>query len=451
MSKKHQDEIYEANAVNEKQTDISPEPVYSPDPARAERIRWWQKARFGALIIAGPGDIYEWGSGGHHIAWGKPWKVIEDRIRELSYSDYNPKRIARQIKDAGFKYVVCTVKHHEGFCYWDTATTDFKITNTPYGEDMVRQLCEALRAEGLPVGIYLSAWDWSRREYRGVPKEASNLLEQKWGVTTEEGNALWPKFLDFYYAQVEELLTNYGRIDVFWLDGGGRGPGIHDPNWDPKRMWDLVRRLQPQCLLNDRWAGGKNSDFFTYENRVAGTDPGVPWETCHSSHRGGWFYRSWPYYTTKELIAMLIESVAKNGNLLLGMSLDPWGKFPDDAVEQMSEIGQWLKVNGESIYGCRGTPHQCGPYGWITRKDGHIYLHVLPDQHKVSQPLQVMGLATVDVRSVKLLGTGQELDFAPQERDLMVYFPAGFTADPLVTVVDLKVMEPYHWDYYILP
>lgn len=407
------------------------------DAGYPERMAWWKDARFGMFLCWSPAAQNGLGDDGWNIAWNRiSWDDYDKMARKFQPKAFEPAKIAKQIKACGVKYVVFTTKHHAGFSMWDSKQTEFNIVEY-HGKDILKPLCDALRAEGLRVGLYFSAWDWNRKEYRGVPKDAKDLNRQRGGVSVEEGNTLWPKFLDFYLAQAKELLTGYGKIDVLWIDGWKK----HGPDrWASRRLWDLVRAKQPQCILNDRWADLERADFITAENHVPGTDLGRPWETCYRAN-GGWFYTKTPYRPARDHVRMLVMCVSRNGNLLLNFPLNEQGAFDADAVTRMKEVGGWLKANGASVYGCGAASLRATPWGSATYKAGHLYLHVYSENHDPDQPIIIEGL-TSNVLSAKVLSTGASVAMSQTAGDAVLTLPTGTKIDPVGTVIDVAVGEP---------
>jgi len=278
---------------------------------------------------------------------------------------YNPREWARMAKNAGMKYAVITSKHHEGFCLFDSKYTDYKATNTPYGKDLIKEWVEAFRAEGLKVGFYYSLIDWHHPDYAidsRHPQSARTDAE----YDRLNKNRDMDRYRKYLKNQVRELLTNYGKIDIIWLDYSFPGKHGKDRNdWDSIGLLKMVRKLQPGIIVNDRLDlkdldGG--FDFVTPEQYKVSKWPEingkrVPWETCQT------FSGSWGYYrdeytwkSTRQLLILLIESVSKGGNLLLNVGPTARGTFDYRAQQKLAEMGEWMKYNSPSIYGCTEAP-----------------------------------------------------------------------------------------------
>ncbi len=405
-------------------------------PASPDRSKWWREARFGMFLCWGPCAQLKTGWGGWDLVKGVDWKTYDAQAKTFRPTQYDPAKIARLVRQMGARYVVFTAKHHGGFSMWDTKQTDYNVMNTPCGKDVLKMQCDALRAEGIRVGVYFSKIDWHRFEFAGVPRDAPDLAKRIWGKTAEMGNPHWPKFLDYYFAQIEELLKSYGKVDVFWLDGWRR----HEKMWAPERFLKIVRASQPEMLLNDRWGDPARADFLTPESRIPQKDYGRPWESCITSN-GSWYYKPGGYRSRRALVRTLIECVAKNGNLLLNFALNGQGTFDQDALERMKGIGEWMAGNGESIYGCGRSPLRSAPWGRATARKGHMYLHLFAERCDPAGPLLIEGVES-KVLSAKVLATGQAVAVARRQADLVLTLPKEFKVDPVASVIDLSVEEP---------
>ncbi len=341
-------------------------PVETPEQ-KAERMKWWTDARFGMFIHWG---LYALPA---RHEWVKRYERMTNDEYEKYFSLFNPDLFdphewAKMAKEAGMKYAVITTKHHEGFCMFDSEYTDYKVTNTPYGKDIIKEWVEAFREEGLGVGFYYSLLDWHHPDYtidRNHPQSASSDDEYD---KLNEGRDM-DNYRKYIKNQVRELLTNYGKIDIIWLDysfpTGKHGKGRDD--WDSENLLKMVRELQPGIIVNDRLdlldeEGGW--DFTTPEQYKVSKWPErngkrVPWETCQT------FSGSWGYYRdemtwkdTRQLLVLLIESVSKGGNLLLNVGPTARGTFDYRAVDRLEAMGKWMKYNNRSIYNCTQAPDE---------------------------------------------------------------------------------------------
>lgn len=331
---------------------------------KIQRMKWWTDARFGMFIHWGLYSMparHEWVKNRERMTNEQYQKYFELFNPDL----YNPKEWARMAREAGMKYVVLTAKHHEGFCLFDSKYTDYKSTNTPVKKDLIKEFVEAFRAEGLKVGFYYSLIDWHHPDYtidRNHPQRQESDAEYERLNKGKDMN----KYREYMKNQVRELLTNYGEISIMWFDfsfPGKNGKGRDD--WDSENLLKLARSLQPGIIVDDRLdlrdvEGGW--DFTTPEQYKVEKWPEVngkrvPWETCQT------FSGSWGYYrdettwkSTAQLLELLIESVSKGGNLLLNVGPTARGTFDYRAQERLKAMGEWMKVNSRSIYGCTEAP-----------------------------------------------------------------------------------------------
>ena len=326
--------------------------------------QWWVHDRFGMFI--------HWGL--YALPARHEWVKNRERITDEAYQTYfdhfnpdlyDPKAWARAAKEAGMKYFVVTTKHHEGFCLWDSKYTDYKATNTPCRKDLLRPMVEAFREEGLRVGFYHSLIDWHHPEF---PVDRFHPMRDNAEFREKAKDRDVRKYAEYLHAQVRELLTKFGRIDVLFLDfsyPGEDGKGRED--WQSEKLVKMIRELQPHILINDRadlldtdWGW----DFRTPEQVVVREWPKVDgqrvlWETCQT-FSGSWGYHrdeaTWK--SVEQLVQMLIDTVSKGGNLLLNVGPTARGEFDERAMDRLAGIGTWMRQHGRSIYGCTQAPKE---------------------------------------------------------------------------------------------
>ncbi|MCJ8208951.1 alpha-L-fucosidase [Mucilaginibacter sp. RS28] len=391
-------------------------PVETPAQKKA-RLQWWTDARFGMFI--------HWGL--YSLAARHEWVKNYERINDSTYQKYfdnynpdlyNPEEWALKAKQAGMKYVVLTTKHHEGFCLWDSKYTDYKVTNTPYGKDLLKPFVEAFRRQGIRVGFYYSLIDWHHPDFTidRVHPMRDNAAARKTNATRDMN-----KYRQYIKNQLTELLTNYGKIDELFLDfsyPGNDGKGHED--WDSENLLKLIRKLQPQIIVNDRldlsnvpggWDYQTPEQFMPQEwPTVNGVK--VPWETCQT------FSGSWGYYrdeyswkSINQLVEMLIETTSKGGNLLLNVGPTARGVFDERADERLKGLGDWMKFNERSIYGCTQAPDSFAkPDNCLLTynpKTNRLYIHVLQWPFK---SLHLKGYAG-KIRYAQLLNDASEVRF----------------------------------------
>lgn len=386
---------------------------------------WFQAARFGMFI--------HWGLYAVPAKPGKgEWYASIDRVPPETYrkyfdlfrpTDFDPASWARDAKRAGMQYAVLTAKHHEGFCLFDSAYTDYKSTNTAAGRDLVREFLDAFRAEGLRVGLYYSLVDWHHPDY---PAYNDPFHPMRGDESRKEESCDFSRYLDYMHAQVRELCTNYGKLDLFWFDFSYEGHTGTD--WRGEELVETVRSLQPGILLNSRleasggelgslltdtptpWAG----DFAAPEQILPPaplvTPSGRPvcWEANQTMNNSfGYTEGDKAYKGAPVHIRQLVECVSKGGNYLLNVGPDAKGNFPPEARRTLREMGEWMRLNGESIYGCGpGSPAEA--FGCRTTAKGNkLYLHVM---HLPVGPMPVSGIRPEEIKYARLLSTGAEVE-----------------------------------------
>jgi alpha-L-fucosidase len=333
---------------------------------KTQRMKWWTDARFGMFIHWGLYALparHEWVKNNERMTNEQYQKYFEMFNPDM----YDPREWAKMAKAAGMKYVVLTAKHHEGFCLFDSKFTDYKSTNTPYGKDLIKEYVEAFRAEGLKVGFYYSLIDWHHPDYTIDSNHPQRQNSDTVYARLNKGRDM-NKYREYIKNQVRELLTNYGEISIIWFDfsfPGKNGKGRAD--WDSENLLKLARSLQPGIIVDDRLdlrdvEGGW--DFISPEQVKVAKWPEingkrVPWETCQT------FSGSWGYYRDEtswkspaQLLELLIESVSKGGNLLLNVGPTARGVFDLRAQDRLKSMGEWMKFNNRSVYGCTIAPDE---------------------------------------------------------------------------------------------
>jgi alpha-L-fucosidase len=408
-------------------------PVDETPAQRDARMKWWREARFGMFIHWGPISLKE-----AEISWSRANSnpacpnngAIPVAVYDNLYKDFNPVKFdARQwvsiAKAAGMKYMVLTAKHCDGFLLWDSKVSDYNIMHTPLKRDVCAELAQAARAQGIKIGWYFSPMDWRDPDCRAAR------------------NA---EFVKRMQAEIVELLTHYGKIDLLWFDYDGRSAP-----WDQERTYALVKRLQPQIIIDNRldlgagqnagtWQSiGPRADYYTPEQSVGGFDTQHPWESCMTiSRRGQW---SWGGHadgvkTQEECLGMLLRCCGGDGNLLLDVGPMPNGEIAAEQVNGLKELGTWLAKYGESIYGTRGGPYQ--PTGNIccTCKGNVVYLHVL----KWSGDTLALAALPVTIRSARLLGGGEVK--MTQKAGQLAFTVAKKDQQPFDTIIRLELDAP---------
>ncbi|MCP4311740.1 MAG: hypothetical protein GY790_10790 [Bacteroidetes bacterium] len=361
-------------------------PVYDDDP----KLEWFRNAGLGLFIHWGPSSVagveIGWARESHPFDLQGSLRLLPDECYDQLYNSFNPVKFnaddwMRLAKEAGFKYVVFTSKHHDGFSMFHTKLRDYNIANTPFKRDICKELADAAHKHGLKLGWYYSTRDWSHPDYHVGDNR---------------------KYNEFYQEQVRELLTNYGVVDIMWFD---HTAGSWDDYTIPN-LFAMMYELQGKDLLvNNRAARfitreeGKKyepadpemkkmvlGDFDTPEQYIGQFQTDRAWESCMTMNHcdvettggGGWSFRpDCKTFSFKQTIRNLVQTVTGDGNLLLNVGPMPSGEFPPEQISLLKDIGKWLDKNGESIYGTRGGPIPNGSWGGMTFKGNKVYVHVL--------------------------------------------------------------------------
>ncbi|MDP2469981.1 MAG: alpha-L-fucosidase [Candidatus Palauibacterales bacterium] len=424
--------------------------VLPSDPQVREKLQEWQDLKFGLLmhwgLYAQLGIVESWALVSEDQPFqdrgGMPYTEFKEMyfglIREFNPRRFDPAPWARAAREAGMRYVVFTTKHHDGFCMWDTRQTDFRITGpeSPFRDDpranVAKEVFDAFRAEDFMIGAYFSKPDWHHPDYWSplwaTPNRNNNYDTRKYPEK-------WQRFRDFTYAQIEELMTTLGRVDILWLDGGWVRPdstindevrswGFDIAPWeqdiDMPRIAAMARGHQPGLLIVDRTVHGEFENYRTPEQRVPDEALPYPWET-NMTLTQSWGHNFDPVYKTPEqIIQTLVEVVSRGGNYLLDVAPTPDGTFEDEAYAALAEIGQWMSVNGGAIYGTRSRePFGEGENVRFTRtKDGAtIFAFAL------EWPGDVLHLRTVRARKgseIVLLGDDRALAWIQDDDGLRI-------------------------------
>jgi len=433
------------------------------DPKVQANIEEWQDLKFGIFM--------HWGT---YSQWGvvESWSICPEdegwtqRIGEFSKDyfgykkayenlqttfnpvNFNPEKWANAAREAGFKYVVFTFKHHDGFCMFDSKLTDYKITSdkTPFHTNpranIAREVTAAFRDKGFKVGAYFSKPDWHCPDYwwpyfppkdRNVNYDPARYPER------------WNTFKDFTFKQIEEILTGYGKIDILWLDGGWvcpksiidpSEPGyskIIDQDIDMAKIAAMGRRNQPGLIVVDRAEGTEFENYRTPEQQIPAKPLDYPWETCMTM-AGSWSYVPGDTYKPAgTIIHNLVDIVAKGGNYLLNVGPSPLGDYHEAAYERMKEIGAWMKVNGDAIYATRPiAPYKEDNVCFTQNKNGQVNAIYLAAENESTLPptITLKGIQPVPKALISLLGYEGKLKWKTINGETLINIPAALQKNP---------------------
>ena len=366
---------------------------------RDERMTWWREARFGMFVHYGLYSVlgrHEWAM----AIEGWPVAEYEKLADQFMPKAGAPREWAKLAKESGMKYMVLTTRHHEGFSLWDSKANPYNSVNYGAKHDVVKEFVEACREYDLGIGFYTSLMDWHHPD----------------GGRAAFDSAARKRFNDYIYALNEELLTQYGKIDILWFDVAR--PMEHWEGWNSVEMNQRLRAIQPHLIINNRSI--LDEDFGTPEEHINPADGGKDWEACMTFNGMSWGYldseQVIPFsYTTKQILKMLSTCARGGGNLLLNIGPTPDGSVPEEAVKPLTTVGKWLEQNGEAAYG-KVVPANAWGGGsgicWTSWKDNNVYLWnaVWPSGGDM-----YIGSYCGKLKSATVLGTGEQLSFTQEK------------------------------------
>jgi alpha-L-fucosidase len=434
------------------------------DSLVVKNIEEWQDLKFGIFMHWGTysqwGVVESWSICPEDEDWTKRRgsfssdystykKAYEDLQKSFNPVNFNPNKWASAAKDAGFKYMVLTFKHHDGFCMFDSKYTDYKITspNTPFHTNpkanVGKETTEAFRKQGFKIGTYFSKPDWHCEYYwwpyfppkdRNVNYDPTHYPER------------WQQYKDFTYNQIEEILTNYGKVDILWLDGGWVRPKQSiDPNidWQKSIPYDqdidmakiaaMGRRHQPGLIVVDRSVTGEFENYRTPEQQIPAVPLAYPWETCMTMATSWSYVPGDTYKPAGTIIHYLVDIVAKGGNYLLNVGPSPLGDYDTVAYSRMREIGAWMKVNGDAIYATRPiSPYKEKNICFTRNKDKRVNAIYLAEKDETNLPaiVKFKGIIPAKDATIQLLGTSTNLKWKIVNGETLITIPTQYQKNP---------------------
>lgn len=414
---------------------------YPPEDSLVQKqLAKWQDCKFGLLMHWGTysqwGIVESWSLCNEDENWCKrrgPYandydtykKEYEKLQTTFNPSRFNPDKWAAAAKNAGMKYVVFTTKHHDGFCMFDTKQTDYKITSakTPFHTnakaDVTKEIFNAFRKEQFMVGAYFSKPDWHNENYWwpyfATPNRMSNYDPKKYPDR-------WKQYEDFTFNQLAELCTGYGKLDLLWLDGGWVRPDTtiteEERSWiktpwineiNMSRIAGMAREKQPGILMVDRSVYGYYQNYLTPEQQVPSKPLTYPWETCMTMATSWSYVPGDKYKSPHELIHLLCKIVSRGGNLLLNIGPSPEGDWDSTAYHTLDEIGEWMRVNSECIYGTRPfAPYEEGQVVYTSKGNKTVYaIYLAKENEGMPATLDLSAFHKLKVKKITLLGGGK--------------------------------------------
>lgn len=461
--------------------------VPETDPLVLKKLEEWQDLKFGLLMHWGTysqwGIVESWSLCPEEYGWCERTKgsnpkdyftykkEYEDLRKTFNPTKFDPDKWANAAKNAGMKYVVFTTKHHDGFSMFDSKYTDYKITNpeTPFSThpkaNITKEIFDSFRAEGFWAGAYFSKPDWHEPSYWDpyYPPRDRNV-----NYEPESNPKKWQEFVNFTHNQILELLTDYGKVDILWMDGGwvAKTPKSAITSWYDQQLRNnengylkhriinqdikmdaLVKKArvkQPGLIVVDRAVHGINQNYLTPENRVPEKPLPYPWESCIIAG-GSWSYSfNAKYMSGREAVHTLVDIVAKGGNLLLNIAPSPEGEWDDGAYQLLQEMGDWMNINNEAIYGTRAmAPFKFDNICITSKPDGSIYLVYLVEKGQSSLPSEIKFSEYITQKNVsaKILGFNTRLKCTSSKDGLTIKIPNNLKPKLLGTnafVIKLK-------------
>ena len=366
---------------------------YVPTPENLQARKEFSDMKFGIFLHWGIYSMFAQGEWYMHNA-NIDWREYEKAASAFYPANFDAEAWVKAIKDSGAKYITFTTRHHDSFSMWDTEQSDFNIVDaTPYKKDVLKMLADECQKQGVTLNLYYSHLDWRREDY---PQGRTGH-----GTHRDASKADWPSYYKFMNDQLTELLTNYGKVGAIWFDGFWDHDEDAVPfDWQLGPQYELIHRLQPSCLVgnNHHVEVHPGEDIQIFERDVPGQNTAglsgqaisrLPLETCQTMN-GMWGYKiiDQNYKSTEELIRLLVRTSGKGANLLLNIGPQPNGELPATALDRLKEMGEWLRANGESIYGTTAGDLEEQPWGVTTRNGNALYLHILDlDSNTLELPL----------------------------------------------------------------
>ena len=416
------------------------EECYVPPKEKAvqEHLDWFMGLKLGLMMHWAPGcqlgTLESWPLSDGDGSWSQAdvdWTDIEtfkqqyiDANRTFNPVRFRPDRWAELAEECGFKYLLFTTKHHDGFCMFDTQTTDYKITDpscpfhtSPYA-DITRSLYDEFRKRGMAISVYFSKPDWHSDDY--WHRAFGTAPTRNVNYSIEENPEMWERFVSYTHRQIEELGTRYGKIDCLWLDGGWVNP---DNQGQDIRLGEIVNKLrsgpQPHLIVCDRTVGGEFENIVTPEKEIPERPMNIPWETCTTVGDRFSFHYTDNFKTGRQLVHLLLNVVSRGGNLALNVAPQPDGALPAGAVASLRDLGRWMRIHGEGIYNTTiAEPYFIRNIRYTAKGDTRYIFYLYEDC--AALPLKLHLQFSGKAHKIRLMRTGQEVPFEQNEGELLL-------------------------------
>lgn len=421
--------------------------TYTPTAENLAARKEFQDDKFGMFIHWGASSVLghgEWVMNNRNIGVNEYSRLINI----FNPQNFDAKKWVAIAKAAGMKYITFITRHHDGFSNWDTKASEWKITNTPYGKDVLKLLADECHKEGIKLYCYYSLLDWYRSDYQYETGKTGK-------GTGRKQKSDWESYIRFMKAQLTELLTNYGEIAGIWFDGHwDQLDNDHDKtlqskvNWHYDEIYKLIHSLQPQCLIsnNHHLTPIPGEDFQAFEKDLPGhntTSFGgaavseLPLETCETMNDNwGFNITDKRYKSVKGLIQYLVKAAGYNANFLLNVGPMPDGTIQTEFVDTLKAIGKWMQQNGETIYGTRGNIIPPKDWGMVTKKNNTMYMHILQKPENAS--FVFIPELKDKIAKAFLFSGKKEIRFKQQAEGTFIYLD-NITLDEVDTIIQIEL------------
>lgn len=421
--------------------------VYQPTPQNLASRNQFQDNRFGMFVHWGVSSML---GAGEWVMQNRNIKVKDYALLKESFypNQFNAAEWVGAAKSAGMKYIVFITRHHDGFSNWDTKQSDWKITNTPYGKDVLKQLAEECKKQGIQLGLYYSTLDWFREDYPYTTGRTGQGTGRKSGGD-------YDSYLKFMKAQLTELLTNYGEIMSIWFDGHwdqtnpeGSKDRSSRIDWKYNEIYELIHQLQPTCLIgnNHHLDPIPGEDFQMFEKDLPGQNhtglsfqkpsDQLPLETCETMNNSwGYNITDHAHKSVKELVHYLVKAASLNTNFLLNVGPMPNGKIQAENIDTLKSLGNWMKQYAATIQGTRGNIIPTQEWGVITAKGKRVFVHVIK---QMNTDYIFIPYTSGKIKSANLFSNKTNISFKQVDEGVFIYLK-DIQQDPINTVIQLEI------------